>query len=84
MCEEYGRRDGYVPVNPDSVSHILQARHGGERLMAHLSTEHHCAATKAIGEQTCYRFFASAIDVGGGLQFCADRDGNVSDVEIGE
>ncbi|WP_296716624.1 hypothetical protein [Erythrobacter sp.] len=83
-CQKYGSVDGYSPIDLASVRHILQSRYEGERLMAHLSPEHHCATAKTVGERTCYRFIASAIHVGGGLAFCADRDGAISDVEIGE
>jgi hypothetical protein len=84
-CRKYGSLEPDYEVVPiEQVKHILQMRHGGERIMAHLAPEHHCAARKKIGNRTCYFLFASAINAGGGVSFCADLDGKITDFKLDE
>lgn len=85
ICERYSTSDdGYEAVPLEQVKDILQLRHNDERIMAHLSPEHYCVARKVNGERVCYRLNSSAINVGGGVNFCTDRRGNVSDFELEE
>jgi hypothetical protein len=83
VCGEY-TAPGYEAVPLEKVEDILQLRHNGERIMAHLSPEHHCAERKVDDTRTCYRLYVSDIGVGGAVNFCTDRRGNVSDFELEE
>jgi hypothetical protein len=83
VCGEY-KEPGYEAVPIEKIRDIPQLRHDGERIMAHLSPAHYCAERKVDGTRTCYRRYESAISVGGGVNFCADRQGNVSDFELEE